>query len=97
MVYEFNGSPLGDGLYFFYASWNSKCNVLSERITKLNLDFKNMNIYKINITKHVNMKRQFQVNKIPSYIWIKDGKAVSRRDGNIDYYSLKIWLKERMD
>ncbi|MDE5714571.1 MAG: thioredoxin family protein [Anaeroplasmataceae bacterium] len=94
MIYEYNGQDLFDGLYFFYASWNSKCNVLAERIQKLNLEF-NINIYRVNVTKYGNLKQQFRINRIPSYLLIKNGEVISRRDGNVDYYSLKLWLKER--
>lgn len=96
MIYEYNGSNLADGLYYFYASWNSRCNVLAERITKLNMEFKNLTIYKVNTTKYANMKKDFQVSKIPSYLLIQNQQVVSRKDGNFDYISLKKWLNERL-
>lgn len=96
MIYEYNGSNLGDGLYFFYAAYNSKCNVLAERINKLNNDYKNLNIYRVNTTKYMNIKNQLSVTKIPSYLLIKNQSVISRKDGNVDYYTLKQWLKERV-
>ncbi|MDE6584644.1 MAG: thioredoxin family protein [Anaeroplasmataceae bacterium] len=96
MIYEYNGSNLTDGLYYFYASWNSRCNVLADRIQKLNLDFNGLTIYKVNTTKYANLKKELQVNKIPSYLLIKDQQVIGRKDGNFDYYTLKNWLKERM-
>jgi Thioredoxin domain-containing protein len=95
LVYEYNGSNLNDGLYYFYASWNSKCNILAERIQKLNLEFKELSIYKVNTTKYMNLKKELQVNKMPSYILIQNGQIVSRKDGNLDYFTLKKWLSER--
>lgn len=97
MIYEYNGSNLTDGLYYFYASWNSRCNVLADRIQKLNLDFNGLTIYKVNTTKYANLKKELQVNKIPSYLLIKDQQVIGRKDGNFDYYTLKNWLKERMN
>ena len=96
MIYEYNGSILADGLYYFYASWNSRCNVLAERITKLNMEFKNLTIYKVNTTKYANMKKDFKINKIPSYLLIQNQQVVARKDGNFDYISLKKWLNERL-
>lgn len=96
MIYEYNGSNLADGLYYFYASWNSRCNVLAERITKLNMEFKNLTIYKVNTTKYANMKKDFIINKIPSYLLIQNQQVVARKDGNFDYISLKKWLNERL-
>lgn len=96
MVYEYSGEKLQDGLYFFYASWNSSCNVLKERVTKLNIEFQNLNIFRVNTTKYASLKQKFAVKRIPSYLLIKEEQVVSRKDGNIDYYSLKQWLREGM-
>ncbi|MDE7263153.1 MAG: thioredoxin family protein [Anaeroplasmataceae bacterium] len=97
MIYEYNGSNLADGLYYFYASWNSRCNILADRLLKLNLDFKNLTIYKVNTTKYSQMKKDFNVVKMPSYLLIKNQQVISRKDGNLDYFSLKKWLSERME
>ena len=96
MIYEYNNSNLNDGLYFFYASWNSHCNLLIERLNKLSNDFPTLNIYKVNSSKYTNLKRQLKVNKIPSYLLIKNNNINSRRYGNIDSYSLKIWIKDNI-
>ena len=64
MIYEYNGSNLADGLYYFYASWNSRCNVLAERITRLNLEFSNLTIYKVNTTKYANMKKEYKMTTV---------------------------------
>lgn len=95
MIYEYNGSNLADGLYYFYAAWNSKCNLLAERLLKLNLDFKNLTIYKVNTTKYAQLKKDLKVIKMPSYLLIKNQQVVSRKDGNFDYITLKKWLAER--
>lgn len=96
MIYEYNGSNLSDGLYYFYASWNSKCNILAERIIKLNIDFNNLNIYKVNTTRFNNLKKQLNIKKIPTYLYIKNGIIKEKLEGNFDYISLKKWIKERV-
>ena len=96
MIYEYNGSNLADGLYYFYASWNSRCNVLAERITRLNLEFSNLKIYKVNTTKYANMKKEYQITKMPSYLLIENQKVIGRKEGNLDYFTLKKWLSERI-
>lgn len=96
MIYEYNGSNLNDGLYYFYASWNSKCNILADRIIKLNMDFRNLAIYKVNTTKYNDLKKRLEVKKIPSYYLIKDGVIKEKLEGNFDYNSLKKWIKERV-
>lgn len=96
MIYEYNGSNLTDGLYYFYASWNSRCNLLADRIQRLNFDFKNLAIYKVNTTKYAQLKKELKINKIPSYLLIQNQQVIDRRDGNYDYITLKKWLNERM-
>lgn len=95
MVYEYSGGELQDGLYFFYASWNSNCNVLLNRITRLNNEL-SIPIFRVNTTKYNLIKEKLAVHRIPSYIWIQNHQIVSRKDGNIDYFSLKKWLQERI-
>lgn len=96
MIYEYNGSNLADGLYYFYASWNSRCNVLADRIQRLNIDFKNLTIYKVNTTKFAQLKKDLKINKIPSYLLIQNQQIIDRKDGNFDYLTLKKWLNERI-
>lgn len=96
LVYEYSGGKLLDGLYFFYASWNSSCNVLKERITRINNDFPGLNIYRVNTTKYSALKQQLKINRIPSYLMIAKEEVTARRDGNIDYFTLKKWLLERI-
>ena len=96
MIYEYNGSNIVDGLYYFYAAWNSKCNTLKERINKLNNNY-NINIYKVNTTKYNNLKQLYSINKIPIYLLIKNEKVISSIHGNVDYYTLSKWLKDKLD
>ena len=96
MVYEYSGGNLADGLYYFYAAWNSKCNVLADRITRINLEFPSINIYKVNTTRYPNIKKELNVSKIPSYLLVSSKEVTSRKDGNIDYLTLKKWLKEML-
>ena len=96
MIYEYNGSNIVDGLYYFYASWNSNCNTLKERINRIDRNY-NINIYKVNTTKFNNIKKSYNVTKIPSYLLIKDNNVVSSINGNVDYYTLSKWLKDNLD
>lgn len=95
-IYEYNGSSIIDGLYYFYASWNSNCNTLKDRINKIDKSF-NINIVKINITKYNEIKRLYNVTKIPTYLLIKNNEVLSGINGNVDYNTLNKWLKENIN
>ena len=34
------------------------------------------------------------INKIPSFVLIKNNKEISRINGSVDYYTLNNWIKE---
>ena len=92
MIYEYNGN-LVDGLYYFYASWNSKCNVSNDRLKRIDLEFKNLNIITVNTTKFPNLKKDFTIKVIPTYLLFKNNQIIKKIEGNIDYISLAKWLK----
>ena len=94
MIIEYNGSNLNDGLFYFYASWNSNCNSTKQKLERLNFDNKNITIYRINVTKFPELKEKYKVSRIPSYMIVKNNNIITRRDGNIDFYSLNKWIKE---
>lgn len=97
MIYEYNGSNVTDGLYYFYASWNSNCNTIKNRINRIDKEYNNLTIYRVNTTKYIKLKNDMNINKIPSFIFIKNNEIVSRISGNVDYYTLSNWLKENLN
>ena len=97
MIYEYNGSNMTDGLYYFYASWNSNCNTIKNRINRLDNSYPEINIYRLNTTKYNKLKNEFNISRIPTYVLIKNNEVISKINGNIDYYSLSNWLKENLN
>lgn len=91
MIYEFNGN-LVDGLYYFYASWNSKCNSSHDRLERISKKH-NLNVIRVNSTKYPGLKKNFNVSRIPTYLFIKDGNVIKKLEGNIDYISLSKWIE----
>ena len=43
-----------------------------------------------------NMKKEYQITKMPSYLLIENQKVIGRKEGNLDYFTLKKWLSERI-
>ena len=85
-----------DGLYYFYASWNSNCNTIKNRINRLDNSF-DINIIRVNTTKYNSLKQKYNINRIPIYLLIKDNNLLTSINGNVDYYTLSKWLKENID
>ena len=51
-------------------------------------------IVRINTTKYPGLKKNFEVTRIPSYLFIKDGKVIKRLNGNVDLMTLTKWINE---
>ena len=95
MLLEYNSQIeiKGFSLLYFYASWSSNCNLHKESIKRIDNENKDLNIYRINVTKFPNLKQKYSIHKIPSYIILNEGNIVSRLDGYTDGYSLSRWVK----
>lgn len=95
MISEYNGGGLNsECLAYFYASWNSKCNLHIEALRRIDREQKDLSIVRINVSKFHEMKERFSVGKIPTFILLKDGNVISRVNGYTDQYSLSRWVKK---
>lgn len=95
MIKEYQGEFLTDGLYYFYAGWSSKCNVLIERLDKISRDFPTLTIYKVNTTKYPGFKKDCSITKIPSYLMFKNQTITGKLEGNVDFLSLHRWISQQ--
>lgn len=93
MVNEFNGNII-DGVYFFYSGWAGKCNYINDRINRISKKYPNINVIKVNTTKYMGLKKQFLIQRIPTFIYIKNYKEIKRIEGNVDYITLNNWLEK---
>lgn len=93
MIYEFNGNLI-NGLYYFYSGWASKCRLIQDRLEKISKANPDLVIVRINTTKYPGLKKNFEVTRIPSYLFIKDGKVIKRLNGNVDLMTLTKWINE---
>ncbi len=67
--------------------YNDLVNVIEKK-------YKDLAIIRINTTKYYEMKEQFKINKIPSFVLLKDDNVVSKYDGMTSQYSMINWIKE---
>lgn len=67
--------------------YNDLVNVIEKK-------YKDLAIIRINTTKYYEMKEQFKIKKIPSFVLLKDDNVVSKYDGMTSQYSMINWIKE---
>ncbi len=98
MILEYDG-VLDDeiSLIFFYASWNSNCNIQKNLLFNVSSAFPDLKIYRLNTTKFHLEKKKYSINKIPSYIICHKGNIIGKYEGTIDQYSLINWVKNNKE
>jgi thioredoxin 1 len=68
----------------FYAEWCVPCQRMMKILPRLDESIKDVaSIGKIDTDKEVDLKGMFEVKKIPTFIFFKDGKEISRCEGRI--------------
>ncbi len=66
----------------FYATWCGPCRMLSPMLDKLAAGYTNkIKFVKINVDESPGLAKDFQVQTIPTLVFFKDGKVVSRITG----------------
>lgn len=78
----------------FFATWCGPCKMLSPIIEKISNDITNVKFVKIDVDKHEELARIYGIMSVPTLIFFKDGKEVSRHIGFISEDKIKVKLEE---
>jgi len=76
-VVDYKGIVLVD----FFAQWCGPCKMTGPIIDQLSEENKNIKFIKVDVDKNPELASQYQVFSIPTFIFIKDGKAISQLVG----------------
>lgn len=77
----------------FFAEWCGPCKKMNPILNKMADENKAIKLLKIDAEKNDNISGIFQVEAIPTYVIIKNGKQVWRGEGEISEIELKETLK----
>lgn len=81
----------------FWAPWCHPCNLLGPILEKLSEELKEVFVLaKINLDESPFIARKFSVDRIPTVMLLKDGKAVSQFIGLRPETEIKKWLEENL-
>jgi thioredoxin 1 len=90
-------SKEGTVLIDFFAEWCMPCMMMSPIIEDLNEEFNNkINIGKINVEDNQKIAEKFEVNSIPTFIILKNGKEVERMNGALTQDELEDLIKRHI-
>ena len=84
-----------DGKYIvldFFAEWCGPCKQLSPHLVNLSKEYSNIIFYKVDVDKYEELSEKFEVNAMPTIIFINNKKIKHRIEGsNIE--AIKNYLK----
>ena len=63
-------------LIYFYTNWCPDCFMAKPYLPRLEKDFQDIEFYKINRDKHIELSKHLHVFGIPSFILFKDGEEL---------------------
>ena len=73
----------------FFATWCGPCKMLGPIIEKLGNSMNDVKFIKVDVDKHEELARRYGVMSIPTIIFFKDGKEVTKRIGFIPEEGIK--------
>ena len=79
----------------FFAPWCGPCKMISPVLDRLSLNEElNTKIAKINIDECPNVSDAFQIRKVPSFFFMKDGKTLEFFSGEYSYQGFVSFIKK---
>ena len=68
----------------FYSTTCVPCKMLSRILEDMVLDYPFINIVKVNITDYPGLGREYQIEAVPTVLFLKDGETMERVVGLMD-------------
>lgn len=95
---EINASPNKLVVVDFFAVWCEPCSMLAPILDKAVENFGGKVVLaKVNIDQAPQTAQKFSVEKIPTVVLFKDGKAISGFVGMAQKETIENWLKNYLD
>jgi thioredoxin 1 len=78
----------------FFAGWCGPCKMLAPIFEKLPDEFRDISFYKVDVEKEAKLASVHSVLSIPTILFYKDGKEVSRHTGFLPSEEFKKKIQE---
>ncbi len=84
----------GNAVIDFWAPWCGPCRMMAPHFEEAAKSHKNVLFAKVNVDENPEVAQQFMVRGIPTMVFLKDGKEVSRQVGAIGKPQIDAKVKE---
>ena len=82
----------------FYADWCGPCKAMIPTMDKIKEEFSDdVIISNINIDDNPQVRAQYGIRSIPSFVLLKDGQEIDRKVGSQTYGQLEEWLESKFE
>lgn len=80
----------------FYATWCGPCKQMAPVIEELSEDLEGKALFgKVNVDENINLAQRYKILQVPTFLFVKDGKVMSRETGGISKEELAEELRDR--
>ena len=81
----------------FYATWCGPCKQMAPVIEELSEDLEGKALFgKVNVDENINLAQRYKIMQVPTFLFVKVGKVMSRETGGISKEELAeelgVWL-----
>ena len=81
LIFELVDIPKDLSVINFYASWYPACSAMNETFKELSIQFPNLLYFQIEAEEYPELSEKFEIDSVPTFIVVKDGKLVKRLEG----------------
>ena len=79
----------------FFAEWCGPCKVMSTVLEPIKEEYKDKVIFTdVDIDNNPELRAQYVINSVPTFIIIKDAAVVDRKVGSMTATAIQEWLDE---
>ncbi len=97
---EYSEKVIGDKstcVMYFTSEWCGPCEILNFQLEEIIKMFEHINFFECDIEKEKELKNKLKIQYIPTLVFIKDGKEISRRTGVIPDSQIKETIMTYLD
>lgn len=75
----------------FYATWCPPCKILAKNLIEFDKEkTSNVEVFKVDIDQYMGLAKRYNVRSLPTLLYIKDGKVITKEIGIKDKQELTL-------
>ncbi len=81
----------------FYADWCGPCKIMAPALEQLEKEYSGkLEVKRVDVEAEGGMASEFGIYSIPTFVILKDGKEIDRREGAMPKEILRSWINSHL-